>query len=267
MKKVISLLLMSAFCMSLFAGCGNSGSVQNADESNSAAPGTSATPEADAPAESETVCEHIIVTTPAVDPTCTSEGSTEGSYCSLCGEVFSEAETIPALGHTTTTGTCENCGLSFGQWATGYYVDEFNEPTDDGYVINLSHWIGTFSNSATTDSQLYVDFLVDTSDIAIFLYEYGYSTVKNSSSRSVDEYNITMKAPDGTKHDLTGTIYCGGDRLFIDAKYKQLVLDTMAQEGSVSFYIVKSDRTTTTYLFSMNTSNFTEEYNKLMGIG
>lgn len=264
MKKVISLFLMAVFCVSLLAGCGNGGSAQNAGDGDSS---SSASQESDSPAENSADCEHVIVTVPAVEPTCTTDGSTESSYCSLCGEVFTAAETIPALGHTTTTGTCENCGLSFGQWTTGYYVDEFDSPTDDGYVINLSHWSGTFSNSATTDSLLYVDFLADTSELAIFLYEYGRTAVKNSSSRYVDEYDITMKAPDGTKHELTGTLYCGGDRLFIDQKYKQLVLDAMAQEGSVSFYIVQRDRTTTTYLFTMNTSNFTEEYNKLMELG
>lgn len=264
MKKVIPLFLILALCLSLFTGCGNTGSAQNAEEGTSGSP---APQESSVPEEDGDVCDHMIVTTPAVDPTCTSDGSTEGSYCSLCGEVFSEVETIPALGHTTTTGTCENCGLSFGQWTTGYYVDEFDSPTDDGYVINISHWSGTFSNSATTDSLLYVDFLADPANLTIFLYEYGRSTVKNSSSRYVDEYDITMKAPDGTKHELTGTLYCGGDRLYIDDQYRQLVLDTMAQEGSVSFYIVKSDRTTTTYLFSMNTSNFAEKYSELTGAG
>ena len=57
------------------------------------------------------VCgETKIVTTPAtghtevkdaaVEATCTTEGKTEGSHCSVCGEVLTKQETIPAKGHT-----------------------------------------------------------------------------------------------------------------------------------------------------------------------
>ena len=200
-----------------------------------------------------------------MDATCTTKGSTEGKKCTTCNEVLVASEEVAALGHTTTTGTCSRCNVSFGLFTTGYYVDEFNQPTKDGYVTNKSYVSGTFSNSATTDSLLYVQLLVDKEDIAIFLYEYGRNTVKNSSSRYVEEYNITMKTSDGTKHSLTGTIYCGGDRLFIDQKYEQKVLDALKSGETVSFYIVQSDRTTTTYLFSVNTSNFAEMYNSLMG--
>lgn len=200
----------------------------------------------------------------AVDATCTAVGSTEGKKCSDCGEILVEAEEIAALGHTTTTGTCTRCNISFGIFSVGYYVDEFNQPTTDGYVANDSYIAGTFSNSATTDSLLYVQILVDSEDITFFLYEYGRNLVKNSSSYYVDEYDITMKTADGTKHSITGTIYCGGDRLFIDSAYESKVLEALKSGEKVSFYIVESERTTTTYLFTVNTSNFAEEYAELM---
>lgn len=41
--------------------------------------------------------EHHIVIDPAVAPTATSEGKTEGSHCSVCGEVIIAQETIPVL--------------------------------------------------------------------------------------------------------------------------------------------------------------------------
>lgn len=201
----------------------------------------------------------------AVEASCTNAGSTEGKKCSTCGEVLVAADEIPALGHTTTTGTCSRCNTSFGIFSTGYYVDEFNQPTSDGYVVNEAYISGKFSNSATTDSLLYVQVLADKEDIAIFLYEYGRNAVKNSSSRYVEEYDITMKTADGAKHNLTGTIYCGGDRLFIDSKYEATVLNALKSGEQVSFYIVQSDRTTTTYLFTVNTSNFAEKYGELTG--
>ncbi len=62
---------------------------------------------------------HVIVETEALEPTCVKKGSTAGSSCSLCGEVFLEAESISALGHiyseweTTKKShshSCVNCG-------------------------------------------------------------------------------------------------------------------------------------------------------------
>ena len=144
-------------------------------------------------------------------------------------------------------------------------MDEFDQPTTDGYVATSVYISGTFSNSATTDSLLYVQVLADEEDIAFFLYEYGRNLVKNSSSYYVDDYKITMKTADGTKHNLTGTIYCGGDRLMIDNKYKSLVFDALKSGEIVSFYLVEEDYTTSTYLFSVNTSNFAEEYAEMFG--
>ena len=67
------------------------------------------------------------------------------------------------------------------------------------------------------------------------------------------------------KHSLTGTIYCGGDRLFIDDSYTTKVLEALKSGEDVSFYIVESERTTTTYLFTVSTSNFAEKYETLFG--
>ena len=47
--------------------------------------------------------DHTIVTDAAVSPTCTSEGKTEGSHCSVCGTVIKAQETIPATNHSFTT--------------------------------------------------------------------------------------------------------------------------------------------------------------------
>ena len=48
--------------------------------------------------------EHTIVQDSAVEPTCTETGKTEGSHCSVCGEIIVAQETVPTIEH------------SFGEW-------------------------------------------------------------------------------------------------------------------------------------------------------
>ncbi len=60
---------------------------------------------------------HTIVVDEAVEPTCTETGLTTGTHCSVCNEVLSPQEEIPALGHTEgewevlTAPTCTADGV------------------------------------------------------------------------------------------------------------------------------------------------------------
>lgn len=252
MKKLITLLLAVALVLSL-AACGGG----NGETSTGSEP----------PNSTNTDHTHVEETIPAVEPTCTETGLTEGKCCSECGETIVEQEVVPALGHTTDSGTCERCGQSFGIWYSDHYVDDFNQPiTDQWYIANAVDFEGSFSNSATTDSKLSVQVVFDyNNDISFFLYEYGNKLVKNASESYVDEYTITMRTPDGTDHNLTGTIYCGGDRLFIDTDYIDEVLTALKGEGDVMFHIVNTDRTVESYLITVSTSNFADEYTTVTG--
>lgn len=175
----------------------------------------------------------------------------------------SDGEAAPADGEAAPAG---DAPVTEGIWAVNYYVDDFDQPTDQWYITTNNSVEGKFSNSATTNSKLNAQIAVDKDEetggdrVAIFLWEYGRTMVKNSSERTVDEYNIIMRTADGSDHDLTGTMYCGGDRLFIDDGYVGDVLAAMKESGTVSFRIVDANRTTSTYLFSIETSNFASIY-------
>ena len=63
---------------------------------------------------------HSPVSIPAVAPTCTETGLTEGSKCETCGEILTPQETVPALGHAPVTipgvePTCTETGLTEGE--------------------------------------------------------------------------------------------------------------------------------------------------------
>ena len=103
--------------------------------------------------------EHTKVTDPAVKVTCTVDGRTEGSHCSVCGEIFIAQAVIPAEGHKadakgftlvkaadcTTAGeekaTCSVCGETFTRAipALGHkYVATVVPPTctEKGYTTH-----------------------------------------------------------------------------------------------------------------------------------
>ena len=145
-------------------------------------------------------------------------------------------------------------------WILDYYVDDFNEPTSDWFVWLENGANGTFSNSAVTDARLAVNLLVDKESVDIFLLEYAQNYVKNNSSYRDIEYTITMKTDYGATQELTGAIYCGNDRITIDEKYRQTVLDALCNFEKVSFFIMNNQFQTTTYLFSVPSSNFSEVY-------
>jgi len=208
---------------------------------------------------------HNEVVTPGKEATCTKSGLTEGSYCSTCGKVFAEQKTIDPLGHSTTTGKCSRCGQDVGEWKIAYYYDEFNQPTKDAYVTNTEYCSGTFSNSATTNSALSAMFIVDKENISIMLFEYERYQVKNAYSQWSEFYNITMKTPDGKKTKLEAEMFSGDDRMYICDwdNYKEDLLKALKSGGSVSFYIEEADSGMSTYLFSVNSSNFAELYKKI----
>ena len=62
-------------------------------------------------------CLHSIVIDAAVEPTCTKSGLTEGSHCSVCGEIIEKQEVINATGHKWNSGvitkpaTCNENGV------------------------------------------------------------------------------------------------------------------------------------------------------------
>lgn len=163
-------------------------------------------------------------------------------------------------------GDAGSSASTIGLWSVNYYVDDFQQPTEDWYITTNTQFSGTFSNSATTNSNLLAQVAYDYKDnLTIFLWEYGRNQVKNASSNYVDEYDITMRDQNGNDQKLSGTVYCGGDRLVIEGADKDKIIAAMKEPGTVSFYIVESDRTTTSYLFSLETSNFSQVYEEMSG--
>ena len=116
---------------------------------------------------------HDIVVDPAVEPTCTENGMTEGSHCARCNKVFTQQEEVPALGHEividpAVAATCTEDGLTEGShcsrcnevlvqqetvYATGHQYEFYRSTVScerDGYVIYKCSVCGKLNNVKTS---------------------------------------------------------------------------------------------------------------------
>lgn len=211
----------------------------------------------------DTTCNHEVIVDQAINATCIESGLSAGSHCNLCGEILVAQEIIPPKGHSTSTGVCTGCGENFGVWELNYYVDQFDMPTNDAYISNDKYFIGTFSNSATNDSLLKVLFIVDKDGISFILYEYGSNIVKNPSYGDPKWYNITMRTATETKELRTGWLGRGNDRIFFDQGNYSTIINALKAGGEIKFLVVEEDNTTTSYLFTIDSSNFAELYENI----
>ncbi|MCQ2496370.1 MAG: hypothetical protein MJ131_07240 [Lachnospiraceae bacterium] len=59
------------------------------------------------------ICNHNLVTDPAVPATCTNPGLTAGSHCIYCDDIFIARGPIPPTGHSyDSEGYCKSCGAA-----------------------------------------------------------------------------------------------------------------------------------------------------------
>ena len=243
-KKIIIIAIIIVSIIVLLVTCNN-----NSSSTSSTILSTSSTISS---TTSPKVCTHSYKKT-STKATCASGGNATFT-CSLCGETKTQYES--ALGHTTTSGTCSRCGTVSGTWEITYYVDEFGQFTNQAYVRNKEYFVGTFSNSATTNSKLYVGLLIDNNYVAIKLLEYGSHVVKASSTTY---YNVTYLDQSGRKYYSTGTMYKNGDRILLN-DWK--LVELLKTNTSVDVYIKEDSKygVNSSYLVTITKENFNTVY-------
>lgn len=88
------------------------------------------------------VTAHTVVIDEAVDPTCTTTGLTEGSHCSVCGEILVPQESIPITHTSGPDGICPICGARTMTCKIEFddeWIQE-SETCTDGEVRSGCHW-------------------------------------------------------------------------------------------------------------------------------
>lgn len=153
---------------------------------------------------------------------------------------------------------------SLGKWYLRNYVDTFGERTNEKY-ITLPDITGTFSNSAVTNEELLVSWIIDEQYVCFKLYEYGKNLVKGYS-RSSRDYKGTLRDANSKDQTIFGEIFSGGDRLVFEGASADKIKKALALNGKTQFYIVDRDHPTTTYRFTIQDSTgFGNAWKKLTG--
>lgn len=154
---------------------------------------------------------------------------------------------------------------NLGIWEIGYFVDSFGEPTNDKYIKIKRPIYGTFSNSATQNSDLGVRFIISgKNSIYIMLYEYNRS---NPVKGYRDKYRVLVKDCDGEKYNLSASSY-DSDRLSFDvhaydsdynkSNDAERMFDILLKGGEIKFKIIDTDRSTTNYNFMIHNADWFE---------
>ena len=154
----------------------------------------------------------------------------------------------------------------FGMWMINYFVDEFGDPTSQGFIKTSIN--GKFGNSATTNSKLRVEFLISEGNVSLQLYEYaGNHSV--SGKIMTKTYKIQIKHNEkivkgGRKNnkDFKATNY--SDRMKVN--YSNELINLFSQGGKFKFYIIESgDYANGSYSFQIDDAvGFSNAYRELI---
>ena len=156
----------------------------------------------------------------------------------------------------------------FGIWEIGYFVDDFGDPTSEGYIKNSRYIKGTFSNSATTNADLNVKFIIyNDGRISIKLYEYGRNHAV-SGKISTKTYKIQIKhngvvVKTGKKKNKDFSGENSYERVRVEPKEE--LIDILSSGGEVKFKIIETGTySNSSYSFKIDdVSGFSNVYKKL----
>ena len=149
---------------------------------------------------------------------------------------------------------------SLGAWKYDYFVDEFGDKTDNGFLYITS--LGKFSNSATTDSSLTVRMYLNdgSEDNPWFrMWEYNSNQVKNSYG--TDTYTCALKDNNDQRFKATFYQNAGWDHFNVRRDGKDDLKDLIVNEGSVKIACTATEYSTTKYVFAFDFEGYVNALN------
>lgn len=159
----------------------------------------------------------------------------------------------------------EELNAIFGKWEVKSFVDNFGDPTKEQYLISFIE--GKFSNSATSNSYLFVEVLITKKSAGIFLKEYDVARPPQKFSGSVQ---IQMKNEKDEKLILnTSGVWnqTGGIRLdnnigdYYHGTFKKFKDFIAKSSGPIK--VVIFDDYSSVYNFSITPADFSDKLSKI----
>lgn len=182
------------------------------------------------------------------------------------------ATEVPATAEPTPKPTAEPTPIPTPEpyWSIDYYLDDYGDKTDEAYV--MGKFDGTFSNTATTNSDLTVLFFYSPNECSIRLLEYDSIKANFPTGKYAfiqfkidnDEYKIDMNVPN-LGEDLY--LYALPKGMFISAhelekqqkkRDKCDVLVNALKEGKQIKCVIKNDYAST-YYFTLEGEGFNDK--------
>ena len=147
-------------------------------------------------------------------------------------------------------------GQSTATWLLKYYVDEYEDYTNEPYL--WAEFSGKMSNSVVTGRESDFVFLID-DYVYLKIWEYGTYQVKKQGQH----YNISLKDGNGQEYNFTG--YMSSDRIRVDNYGSELIINSLklglpikmviTEDTSYNYYLEP-----TKYVIEVRADNFNSLY-------
>ena len=162
----------------------------------------------------------------------------------------------------------ENSSLEF--WKIKYFVNQYNEPTDVGYITNTNLIIGKFSTSKILNNALKVKIMIKERAVGIKLYENEQKLSVKGNKQDPIEYDIKVKRNDENIDFIfrgineTDLVVVGN---IISSSHQDTLIHYLKMGGKFDFYLeTKNQSKNNSYEFRINDESphdFINAFNKL----
>lgn len=173
------------------------------------------------------------------------------SYINSYGRVVGDKANKHEVNITLPTKT--------GFWALNHNVDEFGEKTNNKYLTLVGR--GVFSNSATTNSNMFAILFITRTNYLIRLIEYSSHVVKDECSGT-----FKLKDSDGVIHSgrfsNSEDGYLSYNSFSNELNYINFI-EILKKGGDLIFSGNMGEYTTSNYIFKFKTDGFENAYNFL----
>ena len=129
------------------------------------------------------------------------------------------------------------CFTADAQWVENYYVDDFGDKTDQKYESFVAK--GTFSNSATQNSEAQYTFVKDEKSVLINVYEYGRSLASNTDATFE---TVKIKQPSGNVATINKVFFTKSGKLYFSEKEYTQLLESIKDSGAYTMVFNRSSK-------------------------